>query len=209
MLWVGLTGGIGTGKSTASQIFCQKGIPILDADFYSHQALEQPKVAQKVLSYFGKKVIKAANPDTSDLSQSSSKILIDRQILRDIVFCHPHKKTILETILHPVIKTMVCQKKKQLEQLNTTLAIYEAPLLFEKNMQTEFDYVLLLAADKEIVYERLQKSRRLTKQMIDLIVNTQMPQKQKLKLTPYIIWNNGTIKDLETACHNLLTKILS
>lgn len=200
MQWVGLTGGIGTGKSTVSQVFHQKGIPILDADFYSHQALKQPDVIQKVLSSFGKKII--TNPSIS--SQDSSKIIIDRQVLRDIVFCDPHKKAILETILHPFINTMVAQKKKQLEQLNTALAICEVPLLFEKHIQAEFDCVVLVAADKEIVYERLKKNRSLTKETIDLIMNSQMPQDQKLKLTPYVIWNNGSIEDLKAKCDHLL-----
>jgi len=197
--WVGLTGGIGTGKSTVSQIFHQKGIPVLDADFYSHQALKQPDVIQKVLSSFGEKITTSPSNSFQDLS----KVIIDRQALRDIVFCDPHKKAILETILHHVITTMVAQKKKQLEQLNTALAICEVPLLFEKHIQAEFDCVILVAADKEIVYKRLKTNRSLTKETIDLIMSSQMPQDQKLKLTPYVIWNNGSIEDLKTKCDRL------
>ena len=90
--------------------------------------------------------------------------MIDRKVLGDMVFVDPHKKSILENILHPVIKTMVNEKKKQLEKLKISLAIYDVPLLFEKNMQTDFDCVLLVATDRGIVYERLERGRSFYKE---------------------------------------------
>ena len=200
MKWVGLTGGIGTGKSTVSEILQQKGLPVISADAYAHKILEQKEIIEKLILYFGSDII-------SSEDQETSKIIINRKILGDIVFSSPQKKSILEKVLHPIIKTMVSQKKEHLEKLKTPLAIYDVPLLFEKNMQAEFDYILLVAANKEVVYKRLEKSRSITKKMFELIVNSQMPQEEKLKLTPLVIWNNGTIEELESQCGDILKKI--
>ena len=156
MKWIGLTGGVGTGKSTVSHILHQRGLPVLSADTYAHEALKQKNVIQKLLFYFDKDIISSEDKETPET-------VIDRKMLGDIVFTDPHKKSILENILHPTVKDMINQRKKQLEQLKTTLAICEVPLLFEQNMQSEFDYVLLVAADKKIIYERLKKRRSLTK----------------------------------------------
>ena len=201
MKWVGLTGGIGTGKSTVSQILHQRGLPIISADAYAHKVLKQKDLIEKLLSYFGNDII--AQED-----KKKSETIIDRKKLGDIIFASPDKKSLLEDILHPIIKTMVNKKRKQLEQLKTTLAIYDVPLLFEKNMQNEFDHIVLIAADKEIVYERLKKSRFITKKKFQLIANSQMLQEEKLKLTPFVIWNNGTMEKLEIQCENLLKKIM-
>ena len=201
MKWIGLTGGIGTGKSTVSEILHQKGLPILNADAYAHEALKREEVIQGLLSHFSEDII-------STESEKTSKGMIDRKTLGDIVFTDPHKKSILENILHPIIKTMVDEKKKQLEQSKVGLAIYEVPLLFEKDMQAEFDCVLLVAADRDIIYERLKKDRSLTEKKIDLIINSQMPQEEKLKLTPFVIWNNAAIKELEMQCEFLLKKVI-
>ncbi len=199
MKWIGLTGGIGTGKSTVSKILHQKGFPVLNADAYGHEALKQKGVIQELLSHFGKDII-------SSESEKTSKVMIDRKALGDIVFADLHKKAILENILHPIIKAMVEERKKQLKKSKTSLAIYDVALLFEKNMQAKFDCVLLVAADKDVVYKRLKKSRSLTKEKIDLIMNSQIPQEEKLKLTPFVIWNNGAIRELEMQCDLLLKK---
>ena len=200
MKWVGLTGGVGTGKSTVSHILHQRGLPVLSADAYVHEALRQKDVIQKLLFYFGKDIISSEDKETSET-------IINRKVLGDIVFTDPRKKSILENILHPIVKGMINQRKTQLEQLKTTLTICEVPLLFEQNMQSEFDYVLLVAADKKIIYERLKKRRSLTKKKINLIINSQMSQEEKLKLTTFVIWNNGTIRDLEDQCDHLLKRI--
>ena len=197
MKWIGLTGGIGTGKSTVAEFLQQKGFPVLSADNYAHKALKQKDIIEQLLLYFGNDIISSEDQETSN-------IIINRNILGDIIFANPQKKSFLENILHPIIKIMVDREKKQLEQSKTAVAFYDVPLLFEKNIQAEFDHALLIAADRQIVYERLEKSRSITKKKFNLIFNSQMSQEEKLKLTPFVIWNNGTIEELEAKCENIL-----
>ncbi len=200
MKWIGLTGGIGTGKSTVSQILRQKGLPILNADIYGHKALEKPKVIQKVLSSFGESVLKMTHPSSKYLS-------IDRKSLRNIVFKDPQKRAILEEIVHPIIATMAFQEKKHLEEIGTPLAIYDAALIFEQNIQDTFDFIVLVATSRDIIYKRLKESRQMTKEMIDCIMDSQKPQEEKLNLVDFVIWNNGSIEDLKISCDDLLNKL--
>lgn len=202
MKWVGLTGGIGTGKSTVAQILRQKGLPIVDADTYSHKALEKPEVIQKIQQHF-------KDPAIWYLDPSTSKMRINRRSLGRIIFNNPQKKAILENILHPEIKAMTYQRKKALEESQIPVAVYDVPLLFEKNMQSEFDFIVLVACDPKLVMERLQKRKNnLEEDTIKQIMNQQMPQKQKLSKADFVIWNNTDIKDLEIQCNQFCTNFI-
>lgn len=200
MKWIGLTGGIGTGKSTVAQILHQKGIPIVDADLQSHKALEKPHIQEKILHHFDEK-------DISFVDTSTHQKKIDRKALAQVIFNDFKKKTLLEDILHPEIAHMANQEKKALLASNKPLAIYDVPLLFEKNMQSEFDKTVLVASDQRRVFQRLQKRGIHPKALIEQIMRSQIPQQQKLKMADFVIWNNDTLKALESKCQQLLKDI--
>ena len=197
MKWIGLTGGIGVGKSTVAHILRQKGISVVDADALSHRVLEKPEIIEKIISHF----------DANEVCFFKKDILkraIDRKALGRIVFSDSRKKAILEGILHPEIKAMVDQCRRDLEVTGRPLAVYDVPLLFEKNIEDEFDFIVLVACDREIVFKRLEKRGDLMPDVIERIMALQTPQKEKLKRADFVIWNNTDLKDLEEQCHHFL-----
>src|SRR4051794_13154392 len=122
MLWVGLTGSIGSGKSTAAKILREMGYSVLDADQAARQALSPGMPAEaEVLKLFG----------TSE-----------RRALGKIVFSDPAKLLQLEQLIHPYVKKEVLKERQQLEQQGAEVAFYDVPLLFEKQMEKDFDLIL-------------------------------------------------------------------
>lgn len=159
MLKVGLTGGIGCGKSTVAGIFADLNVPVLDADQVAHQLVEkgQPALAQ-IQQAFGNAVI---NPDGS----------LNRKNLREIVFSDLKQKQTLESILHPLIyKTL----QAELEQLNAPYCIISIPLLFETAMTHFVDRILVIDCPVETQIERVRIRDNLSVERIQSIIANQV-----------------------------------
>ncbi|MDP1663662.1 MAG: dephospho-CoA kinase [Methylobacter sp.] len=159
MLKVGLTGGIGCGKSTVARIFADLNIPVLDADEIAHRLVEkgQPALAQ-IQQEFGTAIL---NPDGS----------LNRQTLREIVFSDPKQKQKLESILHPLIYKAI---QAELEQLNAPYCIISIPLLFETGMTHLVDRILVIDCPVETQIERVKIRDNLTTERIQSIIDNQV-----------------------------------
>ena len=132
MKWIGLTGGIATGKSTVKKLIEGRGHPVIDADLISHRLTEVGQVGyQNVVSHFGNSVV---NPDQT----------LNRKALGQIIFNDSQQRAQLENILHPLIQVAVAQQKKMHLGANRALCFYDVPLLFEKNLKKEFDLVVMI-----------------------------------------------------------------
>jgi dephospho-CoA kinase len=159
MLKIGLTGGIGCGKSTVARIFEQLKTPVIDADEIAHQlvASGQPALAQ-IQQDFGIRVFK---PDGS----------LDRKKLSEIVFSDPKQKQKLESILHPLVYQFIQAK---IQQLNTPYCIICIPLIFETNMTHLVDRILVVDCSVETQIERVRKRDNMTIERIQTIIDSQV-----------------------------------
>ena len=138
MQWIGLTGGIATGKSTAAEILRKLGYPVIDADAVSRQAVGPGTMGlQEVVRTFGQDVL---------LADGS----LDRKKMATAVFDNPQLREKLEIILHPLIQAEVARQRQELEKNGHQLAIYDVPLLFEKNLDNQFDQIILVYAPEAV-----------------------------------------------------------
>jgi dephospho-CoA kinase len=183
MLVIGLTGGIGSGKTTVAKLFAQYGVPVIDADLIARELTEPPQLAwEKIKAYFGPSIL---NPDHS----------LNRQKLRELVFNETEKRLWLEQLLHPLITETIEQR---IQQLNAPYCIVVIPLLIETGPYSFIDRILVVDLADEMQMERLQKRDEQTSPAHLLkIVKTQSPREKRLAAANELIHNDGLITDLE------------
>ena len=198
---IGLTGGIGTGKSTVSQILRNKGFSVIDLDVISHKVIEFPSVVEKIVRNFGKEVLENNNDGNRTVS---------REKLGKIIFSNREKRFTLNSIMHPEIlrimhkKILECESKNEKEN---KIIFVEIQLLFEVQWEKEFDYILLVAAKRDIQVRRvLERDKRSEKEAWD-IINSQMSLDEKREKSDFVIENDGNIDDLNRKVDKFL-KIL-
>ncbi|MDD1626743.1 MAG: dephospho-CoA kinase [Methylococcaceae bacterium] len=177
MLKIGLTGGIGCGKSTVTKIFEQLKTPVIDADEIAHQlvAIGQPALAQ-IQQEYGSDVL---NPDGS----------LNRKLLRELIFSDCRQKQKLEAILHPLVYQSIQAK---LKQLNTPYCIICIPLLFETNMAHLVDRILVVDCSVETQIKRLQKRDNMTIERIQSIIDSQVSRDVRKAQANDLIDNSKT-----------------
>ena len=174
---IAITGTIGSGKSTVSKILREKGYPVLDADGINRALLEKGNE--------GYLLVREAFPECFEGEE------LDKKKLSLLVFSDPKKRKQLEGLLHPLImKTMIDGSKEY------TLSFAEVPLLFEGHYEKLYDDSLLVVCTKKTAIERL-RLRGLTKAESERRIKNQMPVSNKKKLAGKIIYNNGSLQDLE------------
>ena len=198
---IGLTGGIGTGKSTVSQILRNKGFSVIDLDVISHKVIEFPSVVEKIVRNFGKEVLENNNDGNRTVS---------REKLGKIIFSDREKRFTLNSIMHPEIlrimhkKILECESKNEKEN---KIIFVEIQLLFEVQWEKEFDYILLVAAKRDIQVRRvLERDKRSEKEAWN-IINSQMSLNEKRGKSDFVIENDGNIDDLNRKVDKFL-KIL-
>ena len=201
---IGLTGGIGTGKSTVSQILRNKGFSVIDLDVISHKVIEFPSVVEKIVRNFGKEVLEN-NENNNDGNRT-----VSREKLAKIIFSDREKRFTLNSIMHPEIlrimhkKILECESKNEKEN---KIIFVEIQLLFEVQWEKEFDYILLVAAKRDIQVRRvLERDKRSEKEAWD-IINSQMSLDEKRGKSDFVIENDGNIDDLNRKVDKFL-KIL-
>lgn len=184
MIWVGLTGGIASGKSTVAGILAQSGYEVVDADFLAREVVKsQSSGFEKIVKLFGRTIVQADGE-------------LDRKKLGDIVFSDPQKRLELENITHPLIQKRVEEIKKNIEKRGDALAFYDVPLLFEKKLEKNFDAIVVVASSQEQQIQRLMKRNNLEQGQAKARIQAQIPIEAKVKLTEYVIWNSGSLEDL-------------
>ena len=192
MKWIGLTGGIATGKSTAAGLIRNLEIPVIDADQISRQLSEIGKPGyEQIVTCFGQDILQ------NDLT-------IDRKKLAEIVFNNSEFKNRLENILHPLIKNEVQLKKNEYQKNNVSFCFYDVPLLFEKKMEDNFDFTVLIWCDQQTQIERLKVRDNLVDEEIALRFKNQLSMIEKVKKANYCIDNSGVQKDLEKQIKKLV-----
>lgn len=189
---IGLTGGIGTGKSTVSQILQEKKFPVIDLDTISHEVIKIPKVIEKIVENFGKEVLE----NSGNFENENNAIRISREKLGKIIFENKEKRLLLNSIMHPeILHTMREQISKY--KKNNKIIFVEIQLLFEVQWEKEFDYILLISAKKSTQIRRiLERDKRSENDALN-IINSQLPLDEKKKRSDFVIENDGNIEELK------------
>jgi len=192
MLIIGLTGGIGSGKTTVSDMFSKIGIPIIDTDVISRDLINNTSVLKKIVEAFGDDVI-------------DSNGTINRKKLSKIVFTHPTKKKQLEKILHPEIRIEVNKKIQDYSssEKQSTYIIIVIPLLLETGYLDIIDRILTVISDEDVRIKRVKQRDNRETSEIQSIIKNQVTDEQRLAKTDDIIKNNNDINDLESKIKKL------
>ena len=183
MLEIGLTGGIGSGKSTAAAAFVKYGAALIDADQIVRD-LQQPgeKVFEEMLSKWG-----------SDILTSDGQL--DRQLVANIVFSNPEELTVLNEIVHPAVREeMTIRRRIHLNTDNTV--ILEIPLLVESGYRN-FDAIVVVDVDTEIAVERLVEHRSFEEEDARKRIEKQVERDSRTEIADYVIKNNSSIEAFE------------
>lgn len=176
---IGLTGGIGCGKSTAAAFFKSHGFVVIDSDALAHQALNEPRTLAQLKSRWGSECIQ--NDGTAN------RVWIGKKVFSD-----PAEKDFLESITHP----RIAQLRKEAMADSSKSYILEIPLLFELGLTQGLNAIVCVASSDDTRLSRLQ-SRGLSLVEAQKRINSQMPISEKVKKANYVIWNDGTIEFLK------------
>lgn len=181
---VGITGGIGSGKSAATDYLATLGITIVDADVVAREVVEpgQPALAQ-IADHFGSDVLLPTGQ-------------LNRATLRDIVFANPEQRKILESITHPAIGTAIVQ---QLQSASSPYAVLASPLLLETQQHQLAHRILLIDTPESLQLERTSKRDSVPQEQVRAIMQVQMPRHEKQQRAHDIILNDGTLAALHNA----------
>ena len=192
-LIVGLTGGIGTGKSTVAAEFRNLGVCIVNADEGSRAVVEPGKPAlSRIASQFGDQII---------LSDGS----LDRAALREIIFTNASKKQWLEELLHPIIHDWIVER---LNDSDSSYVILESPLLLETDQHELVDITLLIDLPVELQLERAGARDANNSKQIQRIIDSQMSREQKISKADWIFDNSGEKAMISLRVNQLHEKFL-
>lgn len=184
MLVVGLTGGIGSGKSTFAALLAERGAQVIDADVLGHDALRPDRPAwRSVVGQFGDEVLAAGTME------------IDRKRLGSIVFSDPRKLTALNAIVHPVIFKGIADSLDKL--VNTdAVVVLDAALMLEVGLDESVDVLVAVVSADELRRKRLVRDRGMSISDIRARMASQVSTEELLSRADVVIRNDGSIQDL-------------
>jgi len=171
---IGLTGGIGSGKTTVANYLLEKNIPVYIADDEARKITNSKKVIDKIVAIFGNEVLK------------NNKI--DRAALAKIVFKDKEKLAQLNSIIHPEVKKHF--KKWLKSKLDYKFVVKESAILFESGSFKDCDAIIMVTAPLEVRIERTMKRDNIDRESVMQRINNQMSEEEKIKKSDYIIQNN-------------------
>lgn len=179
MTVVGLTGGIGSGKTTISKYFESLGVPVYIADDEAKALMNRSKVIKrKLIQLFGKSAYKDEKLNRPYLA---SKIFSDTSLLSKI-----------NAIVHPKVTSHF---KRWLKKQDAPYIIKEAAIIFENNLEAQYNYIITVVADEDLRIQRVMKRDNASREKIQSIVDNQLPDADKIKRSDFVISNN----DLDSA----------
>lgn len=192
MIKIGLTGGIGTGKSTVSTILKSENFKVIDADTISRNVLEKnPEILEKVRIQFG-------------------EVFFDwrgefrRKEFGNHIFRFPKQRIKYENIIMPYIKNEIEKELKNYEKKGENIVILDAPTLIENKFHNEMDYVILVCTDNSTQIQRVKNRDKLTKAEVISRINAQMSMEEKKAFANIIIDNNKDLVDTQKQVYDLI-----
>lgn len=177
MIKVGLTGGIGSGKSVVARIFTILGVPVFNSDIQASVIiLTNAEVKEQLITSFGKNVYKNNQ--------------LNKPLLRELIFSNDENRKLVNEIVHPQVRKsfkLFCE-----QHTNNPYIIQEAAILFESGAYKLQDKNITVFADMALRIKRIVERDGLTKQQVEQIISKQLTEEEKIKLSDSVITNNGT-----------------
>lgn len=190
MLLVGLTGGIGSGKSTVARMLEARGAVVFDADALARQAVEPGTPGHDaVVERFGANVLGPGGD-------------LDREALASIVFADPAARRDLEAIVHPEVRRLFAEGSEAYRD-DDVVVVFSAPLLVETGMHTAFEVLVVVSTPVETQIERLLRDRGMREDSIRSRIAAQAPLEEKAAVADVIVDNEGTLEELEAQVDRL------
>jgi dephospho-CoA kinase len=197
MLLVGLTGGIGAGKSTVAALLAERGAQIIDADVFARDALRPGEEAwSAVVEQFGDEILAAGSME------------IDRKRLAAIVFADAKQRVALNAIVHPVVMRRIADS---LEALRSTqeIAILDAALLTEAGLDKDLDLLIVVTAPTEARESRLLAERGMSRADVRARMAAQAPEETLVAKADLVIHNDGTLEELGGQVQKVWERLVS
>ena len=192
---IGLTGGIGSGKSTVSRYLSELGAAIIDADKLGHEVyLPNTESWRDLVKTFGKEILTPADK-------------IDRKKLGTIVFNNPEKLQQLNAIVHPRMFEIAKQRIEDNRRKGTQVVILDAPILFETNWTPLVEEVWVVVANEANVIKRAVARSGLTEEQVRLRIRSQMSNAERIQRAQAVIHNDGTAEDLRKKTNELWQRL--
>ena len=190
MLLVGLTGGIGSGKSTVARMLEERGAVVFDADLLAREAVEPGTPGHTaVIERFGADVLAPGGE-------------LDREALASIVFADPSARRDLEQIVHPEVRRLFAEGSEA--YLDTDrIVVFSAPLLVESGMHTAFEILVVVSATVATQIERLMRQRGMSEPSIRARIDAQAPLEDKAAAADFLVDNEGSLDELESQVEQL------
>jgi dephospho-CoA kinase len=192
MILIGVTGIVGSGKTTVSRMLRKQGFEIIDLDRIAKEIVDREGVVRDIQIAFGPSYV------------TDGKLDIGR--VRELVFHDKEALNKLEGIVHPKVEADMYDRLKKLETDGTKTVIIDGPLIFEKGLYKELNKTVVVSAKEEIIKDRLKK-RGMDEEDMNRRLAAQIPLKEKEARADHIIHNDGTMKDLEKEVDDLLKQI--
>nr|WP_320120103.1 dephospho-CoA kinase [uncultured Marinifilum sp.] len=179
MLKIGLTGGIGTGKSIAAKVFKLLGIPVYVSDIEAKKLMNSNSlIREKLIAKFGAKVY-------------TNNSILNRKYLANIIFNKPEALQEVNAIVHPVVRSNFedwCKKKS-----NFPYVIQESAILFDTGLYKNFDKIICITADEDIRISRVMKRDGVSADLVNARIKNQIPEKEKIQKSDFVIYNNSEL----------------
>jgi dephospho-CoA kinase len=194
MLLVGLTGGIGSGKTTVARMLEERGAVVFDADVLARDAVAPGTPGHdRVVERFGPNVL-APGGD------------IDRDALASVVFSDPAARRDLEAIVHPEVRRLFAESTERFRDTDAVV-VFSAPLLVETGMHTAFEVLIVVSAPVETQVDRLLRDRGMSEPAIRERIGAQLPLEEKAEVADILIDNEGTVEELEGQVERVWTEL--
>ena len=192
---IAITGGIGSGKSTFCSKLKERGFKIHSSDEQVAKIYKNPE--KKFVTYLR----------TIGLSKSISKKNIDKKIISKIIFENKQIRKKLELYIFKIVRKKRSDFIKKEKQKKTKLIFIDIPLLFENNLEKQFNKVISIIASKQVRLKRLKKTRKMTENQFKNITSSQTSDVIRKKKSDYVIYNNSTLKDYKIKINKLISKL--
>jgi dephospho-CoA kinase len=190
VLLVGLTGGIGSGKSTVARMLEERSAVVFDADLLAREAVEPGTPGHTaVIERFGADVLAPGGE-------------LDREALASIVFADPSARRDLEQIVHPEVRRLFAEGSEAYHDTDR-IVVFSAPLLVETGMHTAFEILVVVSATVVTQIERLMRQRGMSEAAIRARIDAQAPLEDKAAVADFLVDNGGTIAELENRVERL------
>jgi dephospho-CoA kinase len=187
-LRVGLTGGIGSGKTTVSNLFMEHDVPVIDADVIAHSVVKKGEPAfNAIVHEFSDEIL-------------DSKGDLNRAYIRKVIFANVEKKELLEGIIHPQVRSEI---SSLVSRVVKPYCIISIPLLIESGLQSTVDRILVVDVPESLQIERASKRDKVDHDDLVLIINSQASREDRLKFADDVIRNDQDISLLDSQVENL------